>query len=308
MSKSEQSSANPTPQSHARLQPDCDAARDLIPAYAFGLADADEAALVEASLPHCPDLVAELESYTALAAPMAATVPQIAPPPSLYGRLMSAAEQSRPSAGVVGGLSTTVPVTSTESGVRTAPSVASNVTPFPASNQGRSRGSRLMMIVAAVAAVLALFALNVLVLTNALSSQAQLTDRLEAQTAMLALFAQDEVLEFEMRDPQNAENPTRAVVLCHPEETIAVIRAENFPEAEESYAVWLWDKGQRTSGGTLRVGQNGRGTLVIQAPLPLKNYDYIGIAEPLSAGGTPATMLRGALYPTEEAPVSTPTP
>lgn len=309
MSKSEQSSVSSITPSHPRLQPDCDAARELIPAYAFGLADPDEAALVEASLPHCPDLAVELESYTALAAPLAASVPQIAPPPSLYGKLMNAAEQARPSVASAGGLSTTAHPASTESGVRTASPVPGNVTPFPSSNQNRSRGGRLLVIVAAVAAVLTLFALNVLVLTNTLSSQTQLTDRLESQTAMLALFAQDEVLEFEMRDPQNADNPTRAVVLCHPEETVAVIRAENFPEAEDSYKVWLWDSGQRIDGGTLHVGQNGRGTLVLQAPLPLKHYDYIGIAQPASANpdNAPQTMLRGALYPVDETP-PTPTP
>lgn len=296
MSKSEQSSQNLIPPTQPTLSPDCDAARELIPAYAFGLADPQEAALVEVSLPHCPDLVAELESYTALAVPLAASVAQIAPPPGLYAKLMSAAEQSRQS----------------------APSVAQshpapmpiNVTPLPTQQADRPHGSRLVVVAAAlvaIAAVLALFAFNIVALTNALSSQEQLNDRLEAQTAMLALFAKDEVLQFEMRDPQNAENPTRAVVLCHPEETVAVVRAENFPQVEDSYPVWLWDSGRRISGGTLRVGQDGRGTLVLQAPLPLKNYDYIGIGQPISAD-PPATMLRGALYPTEEAPQPTATP
>lgn len=74
---------------------DCDAIRDLLPAYSIGAADADEARLVEAGLAACPDLAADLAAYRAVSADLAQAVPQVSAPPEVLAHLMDAARQSR---------------------------------------------------------------------------------------------------------------------------------------------------------------------------------------------------------------------
>lgn len=264
--------------------PDCAAARDLIPAYALGLTDPAEAALVEAALPVCPGLADELVAYRRLAAPLAASVPQVEPPPALFARLMAEAAVTRPSA-------------PRAPDAASSPAAPIAFPPMPARQPDPKRPvARLLLIAAAVAALVILAALNLALLARGLATQAQLTERLEAQTAMLALFAQDEVLRFELRDPQDAQRAWRGQVLCHPDATVAVLRAENLPASgasDTAYQVWLWADGQRTDGGLLRVGADGRGTLVLQAPQPMRHYEYIGVA---AVEGDGPSLLRGALY------------
>ena len=57
-------------------------------------------------------------------------------------------------------------------------------------------------------------------------------------------------------------------------------------DAAHQYQLWLIKDGQRTSGGVFSVEQEGYGTLVISAPLPLIQYPTFGITiEP--SGGSP---------------------
>lgn len=70
--------------------PHCDEVLDLIPAYAIGATDPDETALVEATLPRCPDAQVELDLYRSLSDDMRASVPQIEPPVALKSRLIAA--------------------------------------------------------------------------------------------------------------------------------------------------------------------------------------------------------------------------
>lgn len=68
----------------------CDALRDLLPAYALGAVDPDEARQVEALLRRCPDWRAELATYRQLDAELAALLPPIVPPPSVKASLIQA--------------------------------------------------------------------------------------------------------------------------------------------------------------------------------------------------------------------------
>ena len=57
-------------------------------------------------------------------------------------------------------------------------------------------------------------------------------------------------------------------------------------EAEQQYQVWLIKDGERTSGGVFSVGPGGYAVLELHAPIPLTEYQAIGITiEP--AGGSP---------------------
>lgn len=69
---------------------DCSEIIELIPDYAFGLADEETARRVEAALPSCPDAARHLADYRRAQAAMRAHVPQIAPPLSLAEKLRAA--------------------------------------------------------------------------------------------------------------------------------------------------------------------------------------------------------------------------
>lgn len=77
---------------------DCNALRELIPAYSIGAADPDEARLFEAGLRDCPQLADELAAYRAAFDPLAAYVPQVPPPAAALDDLLRAARASQPAA------------------------------------------------------------------------------------------------------------------------------------------------------------------------------------------------------------------
>jgi len=69
-------------------------------------------------------------------------------------------------------------------------------------------------------------------------------------------------------------------------------------DAEHQYQVWLIKDGQRTSGGVFSVGPGGYAAVELHAPVPLIEYQAIGVTvEP--AGGSPgptgAKVLGGDL-------------
>ncbi|NQW17550.1 MAG: anti-sigma factor [Chloroflexi bacterium] len=73
----------------------CDEIRDLLGAYAIGVATAEERAQVEGHLEEC-DLHQELRDLSAVSATLAFSVPEMAPPASLKQRLMAAASETQP--------------------------------------------------------------------------------------------------------------------------------------------------------------------------------------------------------------------
>ncbi len=69
-------------------------------------------------------------------------------------------------------------------------------------------------------------------------------------------------------------------------------------DSNQQYQIWLLKDGQRVSGGLFSVNPDGYASLEIMAPLPLAQYDSLGITvEP--AGGSPAPtgakVLGGAI-------------
>ena len=65
----------------------CDAIRELIPEYAFGLTDPEQTRFVEANLQHCAEAAAELADFQRLQSEMRADVAQIEPPLALESKL-----------------------------------------------------------------------------------------------------------------------------------------------------------------------------------------------------------------------------
>src|SRR5215207_7372118 len=84
------------PNQETDLAIDCEALLELIPEYAFGVTEAEQSRLVEASLPHCPEATALLEDYRHLQDELRAGVPQLEPSPELGTRLMAAVAEPIP--------------------------------------------------------------------------------------------------------------------------------------------------------------------------------------------------------------------
>jgi anti-sigma-K factor RskA len=67
---------------------------ELIPAYALGCLDEEEASLVSNHLANCATCQAELRAYETVVDQMALAVPEVAPSPALKGRLLERLQQS----------------------------------------------------------------------------------------------------------------------------------------------------------------------------------------------------------------------
>jgi anti-sigma-K factor RskA len=68
---------------------DCERAQALLPAYAAGMCDQEDARLVEAALTDCPELAGELAEYAALSNALLHTAPDVPLPAALHDRLMA---------------------------------------------------------------------------------------------------------------------------------------------------------------------------------------------------------------------------
>ncbi|MBC8098935.1 MAG: anti-sigma factor [Armatimonadetes bacterium] len=248
---------------------DCETLRDLLPAYGLGLADAQESALVQRLLPACAQEAAELPQYQALASRLAASVPQLEPPAHLLASVLQAA-------------------------------TVDDITPMTRLPRPIMRRRLPVWGISAAAAVLLLVLLNVWTLTRTTA----LSETVSAQTTMLTLFANDDVLTFNMSDKSVAPSPARARLLCNPDERVVVILAENFPPDAYGYPIWLWRNGERFEGGRLQVDADGRGTVVFQAPRAMRAFSYaaIEIAAAPTSGNTEPTIIHAALYSTTPSP------
>ncbi len=77
-----------------------------------------------------------------------------------------------------------------------------------------------------------------------------------------------------------------------------VVNSLSVLDSSHRYQVWLVRDGQRVSGGLFTVNQDGYASLELQAPLPLTQYDSVGITiEPYagSQGPTGLKVLSGAI-------------
>lgn len=267
-------------------QQDCQLVLDLIPAYSLGATDLDETEFVKTHLAQCPEAVAELARYMALAEAMLFSAPAVPAPAHL-------AEQLR---------------------VATGPRVPA---PGPSAPQPQSPGlwQRLREALAAPqlrpALAVAGVALVVLIGVSLLwgsqvgqlrEQQQRLAARLDEQEALLAMVGEGQFVRVELpAGPAGEATNASATVVCNPDRTVGFIHAQSLPPLDEgmAYQVWLIKGEERVSGGLFQVDTTGNGGLAIAAPEPFGAYDAIGITpEPAagSPGPTSPPVVRGQLY------------
>ncbi|RME56434.1 MAG: hypothetical protein D6790_14690 [Caldilineae bacterium] len=237
----------------------------LIPAFALGATDPEEAELVKARLAVCPHTAEELADFAELSEALLYAAPPLEAPASVEAKLRRALAGADASA--------------------------------PARMSWRHRLAALWQPPAArwsAAAALVLLALLVGTnlywssrVTHLQTAQADLLQRLIEQDNAIAEISAGRGVYIEL--PGADDNATaHATVLFTPDGKQGVFYAEDFPPLPEGmvYQLWLIEDGQRVSGGLFRVNEEGLGMSLIQAPQPILSYDAMGVT-PEPEGGSP---------------------
>jgi anti-sigma-K factor RskA len=268
--------AHPTP----TQRDDCDAVRDLLPAYLLGTATPDEVAQLRAALPGCLEtdagaaLRADAAAIRAIDALLLESITPVAPPPrvkdALFARLNAAPPAADP-----------------------APPAAPPSTPISIASAPAVRGRNIPLW--AVAAAAALILTNIGWLVGWLSTRAELSS---AQGQVESLLArQDRALAFmsnletERVSLQSTADGVQqlATLYWNPDTREAALVSDALPALSETqtYQLWLIEGDQPTSLGLFAPDPlTGWGWLVFDLS-PLSMADAaLGISvEP--AGGSP---------------------
>lgn len=238
----------------SNLASDCDAIRELIPNYAFGLTDSEETRLVESNLASCPEAADQLADFRRIQAEMRVGVPQVEPPPQLAERLMAAI-----------------------------------ATPAKVEKPHRPHIHRLWWAVAA--AVIALIITNVYWL-NRVNGLSEREKALAAQITQPNSFvlASTANLRWVRLPPSQQNADTSAFMMWNAESEIGLLYARGFPklEAGKTYQLWLTRGEEKVSAGTFRVDADGQGALLFHVTEPIDKYTWARItAEPENGSDTP---------------------
>ncbi len=249
----------------------CDALRDLIPDYAFGLTDAEQNRFVEANLPLCAEAAAQLAEFREIQAEMRADVEQIEPPPSLEAKLLAA---------IAAPEAATIPLP-TPAPVHTAPIVT---TPAIAPRR------RMIPLgwLAAAAAIIALVLSNGYWLgrVNDLNTEkAELAGQLVAnndtgETPAFVLTSTSG-LRWVRLPPAEEAADTSAFLMWNAESKIGLLYAHGFPELAvgKTYQLWLTRGETRTGVGTFRVDAEGKGALLFSSEEPIDQFTWARITD-----------------------------
>jgi hypothetical protein len=282
--------------------------QDLVPAFALGATDPDEAAAILRALvvgigdaPATIQLARELAAYAELSELLLYSAPLASAPASLESHLRNA----------IG----------TAAALAAAPAAGEALPPLPSlapaepSGQGRTwHWPQTVALLASTAAALLLL-LNIYWVReiDALrTSHAALQQQLDAQTAQFAADIADQELALQTQAQQIATQDALLAQLVAGEserytmhavqpgssavaevawldqENVAILRAEGFPPLQEgqAYQLWLLHGDTRTSGGLFTVDEAGCGTYIFHPTQSLDEFDGMGIT-PEPATGSP---------------------
>lgn len=249
----------------------CDALRDLIPDYAFGLTDAEQNRFVEAHLPLCAEAAAQLAEFREIQAEMRADVAQIEPPPSLEAKLMAAIA---------------IPEITAAPLPKSAPVHTSPAVPPPPAAQPRRRWMPLGWL-AAAAAIIALIVSNGYWLgrVNDLNTEkAELAGQIVSDNSgdtPAFVLTSTSGLRWVRLPPAEEAADTSAFLMWNAESKIGLLYAHGFPELAvgKTYQLWLTRGETRTSVGTFRVDAEGKGALLFSSEEPIDQFTWARITD-----------------------------
>ena len=225
---------------------------DLIPGYALNCLDPEDIHIVEAHLAGCSACLEELRAYQNAVTELPLAIPEVDPPAGLKNKILAKASlQKRVGAGSGGLLaSLSRPIQQFLGVISESPGLA----------------------LAWLALVIVLAAGNI-ILANQIARQ---------NRAQL-----DGMRTLALAGTEFAPGAYGLIVIsADGEDGTLVVDGLNTLSSDLEYQLWLIQDGQRDSGGTFRVGQDGYGGRWVYAPQPLGSYQAFGITiEP--AGGSP---------------------
>lgn len=241
---------------------------DLLPAYALGSLEPGEMEQVKSHLAVCAACQVELTACRDAVGQLAWMVPQSAPPARLRANILRQAQS-------VVGLA-----------VKPRPAVK------PAPRPGFAEVLTLFFRRAAPAWGLVSLALVIVLAASNLILWQQVNR--PVQQTPVAGFA-----VIHLTGTDRAPSAQGLMVISDGGQAGTLV-VDGLPllDADHQYQLWLIKDGKRTSGGVFSVEQDGYGTLVISAPLPLVQYPAFGITiEPFggSTGPTGDKVLGGSL-------------
>jgi anti-sigma-K factor RskA len=234
---------------------------ELLPAYALGSLDEEEAAQVAQHLTTCEACRAELRSYQAITKHLALAAPEASPPARLKRQLMQRiqAPQAEPKA-------------------------------EPRSSWWQQL-SALFQRAAPAWGVASLVLILALAISNLwLWQRMNHTGPTTTPGGMLVVA---------LAGTEVAPDATGTLVISADGEYGTLV-VDGVPplDADHEYQLWLIRDGQRTSGGVFAVNDEGYGALWISSPEPLSSYPSFGITVEPAGGSTGPTgdkVLGGSL-------------
>ena len=262
----------------------CKEVRDLLAVLSLDALDVDERDTVEEHVAGCSSCASDLRGYQETAAVLALALPQVDPPAGLKRRILAAAANDHPAR---------------------QPTWRQRLA---------ARRTNPLALVAALALVIAVgTAFWAAGLQSALAEQRLIAASLQSQLdEQRAIAANNEeraqrydrvvaVLQAEqtyVRPLQGTYNAPGAYgrVYLDPASGAGMMMVRKLPPLAEgrAYQVWLVkENGQRTPCGLLRRTDNyGNGYTLIQAPVPLSDWQSIGLTEEPATGSPDATGVR----------------
>ena len=210
---------------------------DLIPAYALGILDAEEAGKVARHLAVCAACREELAAYQIVVDELSYAAPMVPPPPEIKRRLMAQVNASA----------------ARKTAVSATPSWWQRMTAVLESMFARPRWQ------------LAIPLLLLLVLIGSVVLWQGENDVPNGQEIILTATDVAPDARGTITISSNAEEGTLTVAGLPP-----------LPP-EQQYQLWLIEDGRRVSGGVFSVDAEGKASLPLDAPQPLNEYNAFGI-------------------------------
>lgn len=237
---------------------ECEEVRELLGAYALGALDPDEQTTVSSHLAMCPACRAEAASYASVVEALGVAAPREAPPPSLRDSIMAS----------IGG-----------SDVRPT----SNTIAFPSGPQQPAKQvgflRRRAVQVLSAAAILLLIGVGILayLLSQTIDERDQAQAAQEQIKGYLSSGAQT-VAMAELPASTYKSGQGHGTVLTAPGKPTMIVVGGCPPSSDSrTYHVWVAINGQRTPVGTLEVGDDWTGWLMVETPEAISSYDEIGV-------------------------------
>ncbi len=290
----------------------CEEVADLLGAYSIGATTPEETRAIEALLPECPEVAAELAEYAAVTDAMLHMLPAADAPPADLIRKLPLNGTPSP---------TEHPTPHQTWDAPSMPKLVPMPQPEPQPAPEPKRAFPWGAVLAVAAMFIVIVGMNVVwfsLFQGLQTQQTQLTALIEQQAGQIAqqstlIEQQSEQIaqaaepvpapqtaftalstthHLELQPTVDGVDAASAQVIWDAASNIGAVYVEGLPttEAGNGYQLWLVRGEGEISLGTFSVDGNGVGTLVFQSPLPIMETDLFGIStEPIDGSLSPTT-------------------